>query len=77
VNDPFPLPNVLKKLLDHGFIVITRNPDAPPESRIEAWAYQGPLDFSTASPLRFGLGRNPGQAIAALVEHLSPPSSVA
>ncbi len=65
-----PTPDPLDTLFGRGFIVLTRNRSEPPDTRYEAWAYEGPLDFDQASPLCFGLGRDPQQAIEALRHHL-------
>ena len=65
-----PQTDPLDTLFGRGFIVLTRNRSEPPDTRDEAWAYEGPLDFDLASPLCFGLGGNPQEAIAALKHHL-------
>ena len=52
--------------LDRGFVVLTRNAGNDPGSQYEAWAYEGPLDFEQAGPVRFGLGAEPHEAIDAL-----------
>ncbi|MEM1354990.1 MAG: hypothetical protein AAGH88_08915 [Planctomycetota bacterium] len=65
-----PQTDPLDSLFGGGFIVLTRNRSEPPDTRCEAWAYNGPLDFDQASPLCFGLGADPEEAIAALRYHL-------
>ena len=42
--------------LDDGdFLVLAKNRTDPwPGSPIEVWAYEGPLDFNVATPVRFG-----------------------
>jgi len=56
----------------HGeaFVVLTRNAANEPDSRFEAWAYEGPLDFEKAGSVRFGLGADPTAALAALDDQL-------
>ena len=39
-------------LRQDGFVVLSFN---QAEDQFEAWAYQGPLDFDNASPVRFGI----------------------
>lgn len=52
--------------LEKGFVILTRNASNDPGSQYEAWAYEGPLSFDIASPIRFGLGADPHEAIDAL-----------
>lgn len=56
----------LNAALDGGFVVLTRNRANDPSRAFEAWAYDGPLDFDQATPVRFGLGRDPVEALDAL-----------
>ena len=50
-----------------GFAVLARNRQDPhPKAEIEAWAYQGPLDFKSAKPVTFGLGKDYRHALQAL-----------
>jgi hypothetical protein len=64
-------------LQKRGFVVVTRDGCAQPgRSGYEAWAYSGPLDFSSAAPVRFGLGSDVLSALIALAEYLeSMPAS--
>jgi hypothetical protein len=57
-------------LKKQAFIVLTHNPSNEPAARFEAWAYEGPLDFEEAGPVRFGLGRDPVAALWALNDQL-------
>ena len=65
-----PQTDPMDTLFGRGFVVLTRNRSEPPDTCYEAWAYDGPLDFDQASPLCFGLGGAPHEAIAALKHHL-------
>ena len=56
----------LRDTLGKGFVVLTYNAGNEVSSRYEAWAYEGPLDFDEAGPIRFGLGTDPHEAIDAL-----------
>ncbi|MFC1766654.1 hypothetical protein ACFL6U_31830 [Planctomycetota bacterium] len=60
------------KLFTQGnFVVLTCNKHDPSShGPIEAWAYQGPLNFSQAVPLVFGTGVSPAEALASLTEKL-------
>ena len=50
-----------------GFVVLGRNrQDSHTKAEIEAWAYQGPLDFKSAKPVTFGLGKDYQHALHAL-----------
>lgn len=54
-----------------GWIVLGCNRHDPhPGLAFEAWAYQGPMDFSTAAPISFGLGAGVHEALAALNQQL-------
>lgn len=64
----------LRNHLDHGFVVLTHNPENKPDSKFEAWAYHGPLDFNEAASLCFGLGADPVAALDALNWHLQRKS---
>lgn len=63
----------LHKVLEHGFVVLTTNPDEPADACIEAWAFWGPLDFDYATPVCFGRGGNVTEALHALIHYLPPP----
>jgi hypothetical protein len=57
----------LQKFLPGGFIVLTRNGTAPNrDEQFEAWAYLGVLDFETAKPVTFGLGKSALEAMDAI-----------
>jgi hypothetical protein len=50
-----------------GFIVLTRNVTAlNRDEQFEAWAYLGVLNFETATPMTFGLGTSPSEALSAV-----------
>ena len=71
------LPRVDEFLHQGGFAVLTKNRHDPnPGMPFEAWAYQGPLDFDTATPLVFGLGTSGFDALNSLdkllVNHEGP-----
>ena len=58
------LENFLRK---GGFVVLAINHEDPnPQAPLEAWAYEGPLDFSKAGPVVFGLGADCRSALDAL-----------
>ena len=49
------------------FIVLAKNRQDPnPKAPIEAWAYQGPLDFQQATPVTLGQGVDITEALKAL-----------
>ena len=53
------------------FIVLAQNRQDPnPKVPIEAWAYQGPLDFQKATPVTFGQGGDINKALRALEDQL-------
>ena len=55
---------LLKK---QSFVVLAQNKTDPsPDAPLEAWAYRGPLDFSAARPVTFGLGTDIYDALEAL-----------
>ena len=55
-----------------GFAVLARNRQDPySPADIEAWAYQGPLDFKSAKPVTFGLGKDYRHALQALDSQLA------
>ena len=62
----------LERLLtEGGFIVLAKNQQDPhPGQPLEAWAYQGPLDFNQANPVTFGFGNSVAHVLAALNEQL-------
>ena len=54
-----------------GFVILTRNDGAPsPHGPFEAWAYQGPLDLQTATPVTFGVGASVPDTLNALESQL-------
>jgi hypothetical protein len=53
--------SLLEFLARRGFVVVTHG-----GKEHEAWAYEGPLDFEVAAPVRFGLGNTPIDALKAL-----------
>ena len=58
------LENFLRK---GGFVVLAINHEDPnPQSPLEGWAYEGPLDFNKAGPVVFGLGVDCRSALDAL-----------
>jgi len=57
-----------------AFIILTHNAANAAGQEYEAWAYQGPLDFEFASPVRFGLGCDPTAALKALAGQLPDQS---
>ena len=59
-----------------AFVVLTHNPANAAGGEYEAWAYQGPLDFDVASPIRFGLGPDPTGAMQALDGQLAEENGV-
>ena len=66
------LPRVDKFLHQGGFTVLTMNRHDPnPDLPFEAWAYQGALDFDTATPAVFGLGTSGYDALCSLNELLA------
>ena len=61
-----------------AFIILTHNAANAAGQEYEAWAYQGPLDFEFASPVRFGLGCDPTAAMRTLAAQLpdqAPPAA--
>jgi hypothetical protein len=70
-----PSPDPLHPRLEHGFIVLTANPDDPRNERFQAWLYEGPLDFDQAQPLCFGTGPTLNDSLTALTLHLPPESA--
>ena len=58
-------------LLSGGFALLTNNrADPSPGGPFEAWAYQGPLDLGTATPVTFGVGTGGVDALRALDSRL-------
>ena len=50
-----------------GFVILTRNDGDPSRNGpFEAWAYRGPLDLQTATPVTFGVGTSAPDALDAL-----------
>jgi len=67
-----PTPSLDLFLRKKGFVIIGRNQgDASKHGAIEAWAYEGPLDFDKAQPVVFGVGSCIRDSIAALDEQLA------
>ena len=61
------LKNLTNFLAKGGFVILARNAQDPSRSGpLEAWAYQGPLDFAQAEPVTFGLGTDIRAALDAL-----------
>ena len=61
------LPHLGRFLKKDGFVILTRNEGDPSRhGPFEAWAYQGPLDLQTATPVTFGVGTSVPDAIGAL-----------
>jgi hypothetical protein len=61
------LPNLDRFLKKDGFVIVTRNEGDPSQhGPFEAWAYQGPLDLQTATPVIFGVGTSVPDALNAL-----------
>ena len=59
-------------LLKGGFVVVGENRSDPcTGGPFEAWAYAGPLDFDSATPVVFGLGKDCRQALDALNTQLA------
>ena len=60
-------PHLDKFLKKDGFVILTRNEGDPSKhGPYEAWAYKGPLDLQSATPLTFGVGTSIPDAIHAL-----------
>jgi hypothetical protein len=53
-------------LRGQSFVILAHNQENRKGQEYEAWAYQGPLDFTVAEPQRFGLGSTPVAALEAL-----------
>jgi hypothetical protein len=67
-----PSNQVDRFLRGEGFVVLGMNrSDASPGLPFEAWAYRGPLDFDASSPVVFGLGTDPIEALNALAHQLA------
>ena len=65
------LPRLDRFLKKDGFVILTRNDGAPSRhGPFEAWAYNGPLDLQTATPVTFGVGTSVPDAIDALEHQL-------
>ena len=73
LNDPDATPGTLSSFIrEKGFIVVGWNRLNPTRGNpVEAWAYEGPLSFATATPAAFGFGRDPDDALRALRHHLT------
>jgi hypothetical protein len=60
-------PHLNRFLKKDGFVIVTHNEGDPSRhGPFEAWAYQGPLDLSIATPVTFGVGASVPDAIDAL-----------
>lgn len=61
------LPHLDRFLKKDGFVILTRNEGDPSRyGPFEAWAYEGPLDLQTATPVTFGVGTSVPGALDAL-----------
>ena len=61
------LPHLNRFLKKDGFVILTRNDSDPSRhGPFEAWAYRGPLDLQTATPVTFGVGTSVPDALDAL-----------
>ena len=61
------LPRLERFLKKDGFVVLTHNEGDPSKhGPFEAWAYRGPLDLPTATPVTFGAGTSVPDALEAL-----------
>lgn len=62
-----PTPH-LDRLLSKGdgFLVVTSQPNDPPDQKYEVWAYRGPLDFAFAEPVCYGVRPDIDSALLAL-----------
>jgi hypothetical protein len=66
-----PCNRFLKK---DGFVIIACNREDPGQhGPFEAWAYRGPLDLQTATPVTFGVGICVADALDALKHQLKGP----
>ena len=60
----------------YGFVVLTKNvTDPTPGLPFEAWAYEGPLDFAEARPVRFAVGAEYRQALGDLGMLITEPGA--
>jgi hypothetical protein len=60
-------PHLDRFLKKDGFVILTRNDGDPSKhGPFEAWAYEGPLDLQTATPVTFGVGTSVPDALDAL-----------
>ena len=66
--DLVPVSTVERFLRERGFVTLTHNAE---EGHYEAWAYQGPLDWNTATAVRFGIGPHLMKSLEALNHQLS------
>ena len=67
---PGQLATLQRFMRGRSFVALVHNPDNDEDRRYEAWAYRGPLDFDQATPVHFGLGKAPAEALEALNYHL-------
>jgi hypothetical protein len=69
------LPHLSRFIGNGGFVVLAHNKGDPSRhGPWEAWGYAGPLDLAVATPVTFGVGKNPLEAINALDVLLKDPS---
>jgi hypothetical protein len=75
VHSPHHLNRLLRKFLKKdGFVILAWNGrDPSPGGPFEAWAYRGPLDLQTATPVTFGVGASIVDALNALERQLERP----
>ena len=71
--DPDATPGALSHFIrEKGFTVVGWNRLNPTRGNpVEAWAYEGPLSFATATPAGFGFGRDWDDALRALDHYLA------
>lgn len=64
-------PHIDRFLKKDGFVILARNDGDPSRhGPFEAWAYQGPLDLQTATPVTFGVGTSVPDSLDALERQL-------
>jgi hypothetical protein len=71
-----PLPRLGRFLVEDGFAILAFNRQDPSRhGPFEAWAYQGPLDTKTATPVTFGVGASVLDSLDALELQLEGPGA--